>query len=286
MGAVDKAAKCVVVLNSKLSCAKTNEERICRLVCCCSKYPVSGHYRQVCADRLAAAQGLQKYGITPSQVYRMDGPEGVKPVLDNADNVTSVARARKLLKAGETAQYSVPDFSVMEPVAGSSTETILTLYEVKFKKSKDRWRDEQEERYLEIVDKENNRLIKLDEDRCDCDNTMGDMDKAIEELNEQEQKDAAELAEKADKKLRELMEKDFAGVPGLPGEYGALFQELERMRLEEQTPEWVREAYTQALMSVAPPLRGASLGWKLYKGVGGASNLVQGFGKIVPLPGI
>lgn len=164
MGLMDKAAACMTAYAYEAACLPADhKERICRMVCCCDKYPIVRSYKlkQLCVDRLMAANNLHNDGILGGVPYDME-------TLLPAKGYPHASIAAQLKKYLDGAYYTnrirIPDVTVLKDSAGPITPgNIDKLYEIKFPRDTDR--NGQMNDYSKIAEVE-----ELNVEKCNCDN--------------------------------------------------------------------------------------------------------------------
>ena len=162
MGLIDEAALCMLALSKMPACIEDDiEEELCRVFCCCKKYPVIRKKKlmQKCADMMLKALRTPGRPYENSVPYRMDTKEVLKI---NPKTGRWIYRDDS---TGARHNICIPDISVYD-----SSGNLDKVCDFKF--PGDDWQTGQREAYAELVGRNEKKVIKLDNDYCKCDDRV------------------------------------------------------------------------------------------------------------------
>lgn len=191
MALIDEAAICMLALSKMPPCIEDEiEEELCRVFCCCKKYPIIKKRRlmQKCADMLLDATRRPGRPYENSVPYRMDTLEPLE--LDSGSGRRIYRELKALVRdelAGDPmrrqpAKVRIPDVSVYD-----ESGKLDRIYDFKF--PGDRWRKGQREAYTQLVGEEE-KVTPLNLAHCRCDDRTEDRTR----LTEEEKQAAADMA--------------------------------------------------------------------------------------------
>ena len=168
MGLLDGAAACVAAYAYEAACVPDTKEKICMTICCCEKFPIikRNRLKQLCVDRLMAANNLSEDGILSGVPYDMTTLE----VANGYPKATIAAQLKKFLEGAYFKnRIRIPDVTVLKDPNGPITQdNIEKIYEIKF--PGDTERDGQMNDYGKIAgDPDKVKKIDVAKGDCNCD---------------------------------------------------------------------------------------------------------------------
>lgn len=187
MQLLDEAAICMLALAKQPVCFEDPiEEEICIMVCCCKIYPIikSRRLMQKCVNMLMESSNSLERGYENSVPYNMNTR---KPLpIDNRPGRRVFREIKELTGNDDNnliGKMRIPDVTVYD--AHGNTDYV---YEIKF--PGDYWRDGQYCAYVKLMNNNKDKVIELNNEKCQCDTRKEDRSL----LTDEEKKLAAELS--------------------------------------------------------------------------------------------